>query len=185
QQEQQLNSASLSPLRPATASATRKTQLSPSAPSYFPPSMTAAALQQQAQQHQVKQQQLHQQQQQQQQQQEETQLVLCRDFDMIMIGDGNRGDETEDGGAGPALPPSSLYPSTFPPPLAPGLSATDLQQDTIRGDGGSVSDQLSASARGSDAGVESGFARLDIGSPPTAAKRVSVPPLVFAGRAGE
>ncbi|CAN0566207.1 unnamed protein product, partial [Ectocarpus sp. 12 AP-2014] len=41
QQEQQLNRASLSPLRPATASATRKTQLSPSAPSYFPPSMTA------------------------------------------------------------------------------------------------------------------------------------------------
>ncbi|CAN0580059.1 unnamed protein product, partial [Ectocarpus sp. 12 AP-2014] len=79
----------------------------------------------------------------------------------------------------------SLYPSTFPPPLAPGLSVTDLKQNTVRGDGGGVSNQLSASAGGSDAGVGSGFARLDIGSPPTVAKRVSVPPLVFAGRAGE
>ncbi|CAM9495200.1 unnamed protein product, partial [Ectocarpus sp. 4 AP-2014] len=95
------------------------------------------------------------------------------------------GDDTEDGGAGGALPPSSLYPATSPSPLAPGLSAPGLQQDTVRGDGGSVSYQLSASAGGSDAGVASGFARLDIGSPPTAAKRMSVPPLVFAGRVGE
>ncbi|CBJ30076.1 expressed unknown protein [Ectocarpus siliculosus] len=59
------------------------------------------------------------------------------------------------------------------------------KQHTVGGDGGSASEQLSASAGGNDAGVGSGFARLDIGSPPTAAKRFSVPPLVFAGLAGE
>ncbi|CAM9845196.1 unnamed protein product, partial [Ectocarpus fasciculatus] len=94
------------------------------------------------------------------------------------------GDGTEDNGAGGALSPSSLHPAKSSPPLAPRLSAAE-QQSKARGDGRSASDQLSTSAGGSDAGVGSDFARLTIGSPPTAAGRVPVAPLVFAVPAGE